>query len=581
MMPAAKKKLSGMMNFVADEDGVHHKTSTTAQVQPPKGFVLQPAAELVGSHEDGPTVTDHQAPLITRGNREQTQAIVSDMEVNHDTMEPEAVPRDGMDNRNYADKHTFWEDSTVGSMFEEPWTRIRQPISRDELHAPRDQNEDMLIPIRQKVYSGNGHAGGTTGIRLGVNDIDELDIQHNRHPRRTVDEKSGRVLIFPWETPADQDASHGNNIRDGFGDIVQEEDIDDETPTRHGSSRRTTNTAVQGVPATSIPPPRFHSAHQGDKEVKRLFRVGQATGTPHHPAEWKERTPFTRSYPESPVESYDDILDHNRRGTLPHSRLRTRKSSVESLGSSLLAERTDEDAVKKATRSLTEADDIGASEEELDIIMDGERRAPRPIRQTRFSGVSPNYDSSEQHVMVTTPKHQVRTRVPRGKKLAEADIASQQQSRDAKKRRLSLDYDDSDLHAMNFSTLREQPFDYDPRAGTSRVTPLQTATPASESTVKDLERYKGKSAVDQQQFFAQMSMQDWEESGDWFFEQFGNLLQKTKEARTSKREMLNKFEAEVEARESAVQGQIENILTTFQELKKNGQSMMMGKNIGS
>ncbi|KAL1865428.1 hypothetical protein VTK73DRAFT_5242 [Phialemonium thermophilum] len=144
-----------------------------------------------------------------------------------------------------------------------------------------------------------------------------------------------------------------------------------------------------------------------------------------------------------------------------------------------------------------------------------------------------------------------------------------------RKRRLSLDYNDAELNAMDYDSLRQQAFDFDPQTAALQ----QTAVPTGDSLEDKLEHYKDKDSLEQHQFFTHISIQEWEDAGDWFLGQFSAVVQKMKEARKSKRAMIAKFEAEIAAREEAVRGKIEGIGRTLQELKQEGQNMMQGKDV--
>ncbi|KAJ4294770.1 hypothetical protein N0V88_005004 [Collariella sp. IMI 366227] len=98
-----------------------------------------------------------------------------------------------------------------------------------------------------------------------------------------------------------------------------------------------------------------------------------------------------------------------------------------------------------------------------------------------------------------------------------------------RKRRSSLDYNDAELHAMSFSDLRTQPFDFDP--------------------------------CYQLAFCGQLSLDEWDEAGDWFLAQFGDVVARLRKARRAKRQMVQRFEGEVAAREEA-------------DFKEEGRAMM-------
>ncbi|KAL2754546.1 hypothetical protein ACRALDRAFT_1081533 [Sodiomyces alcalophilus JCM 7366] len=146
-----------------------------------------------------------------------------------------------------------------------------------------------------------------------------------------------------------------------------------------------------------------------------------------------------------------------------------------------------------------------------------------------------------------------------------------------KRTRDSCDYEDQALMQMSYSELKSQPFDMDP----THVVPDGAANGASvgESLPEKLAHYRGRPAEEQSQLFTQMSLRDWERSGDWFLEQFGVVAQKLKEARQKKRATVQSFEEEIARREEAVRLRTENINKRLGEIKHKGEDMLAGKEI--
>jgi hypothetical protein len=145
----------------------------------------------------------------------------------------------------------------------------------------------------------------------------------------------------------------------------------------------------------------------------------------------------------------------------------------------------------------------------------------------------------------------------------------------SKKRQRSPDYNDAELNVMSYADLQKQDFDYDPQAAAMQ----QTSVPSGNSLEDKLAYYKEKDSLDQHQFFTQISIADWEESGDWFLDQFSSVVQKLKVARKEKRNLVANFEKEINEREEAVRNKMEGIGRTLQELRQEGQSMMSGKDV--
>lgn len=155
----------------------------------------------------------------------------------------------------------------------------------------------------------------------------------------------------------------------------------------------------------------------------------------------------------------------------------------------------------------------------------------------------------------------------------------------AKKRRLSsLDYDDAQLYKMNYTTLLTQSFDEDPQEEALKqqaqaTTKLQQDDrPPEDASLEDkLQHYKTKPAAQQAEFFTHMKIDEWDDAGDWFLDQFTSVVKRIKDARREKRKMVEAFEVEVAEREGAVRGKIEKIGRTLENLKEEGRTMMQGK----
>ncbi|KAI1430356.1 extracellular mutant protein 11-domain-containing protein [Xylaria sp. FL1777] len=142
-----------------------------------------------------------------------------------------------------------------------------------------------------------------------------------------------------------------------------------------------------------------------------------------------------------------------------------------------------------------------------------------------------------------------------------------------KKRSYELDYDDGALAAMDYKTLKQEEFDFDPAQAEAR----SVFEPPQGSMPEKLEHFLAKDEADQVNFFTKMSVIDWEESGDWFLERFGDIMIRFKEARREKREIVNTFENEIAEREEAVRNKIHGIGQTLADLKSEGEGMMLGK----
>ncbi|KAF3767399.1 hypothetical protein M406DRAFT_69546 [Cryphonectria parasitica EP155] len=144
-----------------------------------------------------------------------------------------------------------------------------------------------------------------------------------------------------------------------------------------------------------------------------------------------------------------------------------------------------------------------------------------------------------------------------------------------KKRHRDIDYDDAVLEKMSFADLQNEPFDHDP----TKQAVQSPAKPPADNLDEMLQFYRDKSEGAQTQFFTQMSVRDWEDSGDWFLEQFGDIMKRMKQARQDKRKMVEHFETEISNREEAVRCKKESIDRKLSKLRHDGKAMMEGKEL--
>lgn len=142
-----------------------------------------------------------------------------------------------------------------------------------------------------------------------------------------------------------------------------------------------------------------------------------------------------------------------------------------------------------------------------------------------------------------------------------------------KKRPPELDYDDGALAAMEYGALKEEAFDFDPAQAEAQ----SVSEPLRGTLPEKLEHFLGKDEAEQASFFHKMPVKDWEASGDWLLERFGDILDRVKEARREKRNIVNAYENEIAEREEAVRNKIHGIGQTLNELKSSGEGMMLGK----
>ncbi|KAH7359532.1 extracellular mutant protein 11-domain-containing protein [Pyrenochaeta sp. MPI-SDFR-AT-0127] len=133
------------------------------------------------------------------------------------------------------------------------------------------------------------------------------------------------------------------------------------------------------------------------------------------------------------------------------------------------------------------------------------------------------------------------------------------------------DYDSGTLFAMSYDRLKNEDFDTDPRAGPQALTDDILRKPLLERlefVQKNLDASK------QLEFFSSLPIIEWEESGDWFLDQFQSIIQRTKEARQNKRKLAQEFEKEVEKRYTHVSKKQHQVEDAMKKMKTQGEGLV-------
>ncbi|KAG6003779.1 hypothetical protein E4U21_001682 [Claviceps maximensis] len=149
------------------------------------------------------------------------------------------------------------------------------------------------------------------------------------------------------------------------------------------------------------------------------------------------------------------------------------------------------------------------------------------------------------------------------------------QQKDKKRRRQSLDYDDKVLSSMTFQELQGEPFDVVPQLPGM----LNGHDSAASKLVTRLEQFQQQGEREQLQFFSHMSIEEWENAGDWFVDQFTDIMSRLRQARRNKRKMVATFEAEASEREEAIRSRTDAIDEKLNKMKQDGQRVVGDKHL--
>ncbi|KAG6029687.1 hypothetical protein E4U41_000295 [Claviceps citrina] len=153
--------------------------------------------------------------------------------------------------------------------------------------------------------------------------------------------------------------------------------------------------------------------------------------------------------------------------------------------------------------------------------------------------------------------------------------ARDSQQKDAKRRRQSLDYDDKVLSSMTYQDLQGEPFDVVPQLPGM----LNGHDSAASKLVNRLEQFQQQGDREQHQFFSHMSIEEWEKAGDWFVDQFTDIMSRLRQARRNKRNMVAEFEMEAAEREEAIRSRTDAIDRKLIKMKQDGQRVVGDKQL--
>ena len=132
-----------------------------------------------------------------------------------------------------------------------------------------------------------------------------------------------------------------------------------------------------------------------------------------------------------------------------------------------------------------------------------------------------------------------------------------------------LDFERNKLKNMKFKSLLDEPFDQRASAaigvsiGDDNMTLTQRLTAAA-----------GQAPEQQEQFLALLSLQQWQESGQWFQEQFSLISERMVKSRNKRREIAQDFEAEVAARHDAVVKETATYSEALKGMLKSGNAVL-------
>jgi hypothetical protein len=142
---------------------------------------------------------------------------------------------------------------------------------------------------------------------------------------------------------------------------------------------------------------------------------------------------------------------------------------------------------------------------------------------------------------------------------------------------LTPDYEDDVLKNMKYTALETQSWEEVP-GGKKYELPVDLRG-ADVAIADKIKFFMGTNENIQGLFYGSLSMDEWDEAGDWFIEAFSNTLRQVKEKRKEKRAIVEKFEKEILKREKAVRGKSDQLDDEFKQMRSGGEGLLKGKKL--
>jgi hypothetical protein len=137
--------------------------------------------------------------------------------------------------------------------------------------------------------------------------------------------------------------------------------------------------------------------------------------------------------------------------------------------------------------------------------------------------------------------------------------------------RPDCDYDPGALETMDYHQLKNESFDNDPRASDHPLSTDMREKPLKERLIHVQQNLDARKQAD---FFHALPTAEWEDAGDWFLDQFSEIIQRTKQARQKKRKLAQEFEDEIEKRHKHVSKKYRQVEDAMSRMQAQGEGLV-------
>ena len=146
-------------------------------------------------------------------------------------------------------------------------------------------------------------------------------------------------------------------------------------------------------------------------------------------------------------------------------------------------------------------------------------------------------------------------------------------SQGSKQDESALDYELDALKKIPYDQLKQESFDHDPVADPTFVRNLFPGE-VDKGLEARLEAARSFSLEAQTAFFSSLTLQQWEEAGDWFIEKFSEIVKKMGQSCREKRKLAAEFEKEVHKRHDAVEKKKRCIEDALESMRTSGKDVL-------
>lgn len=134
-----------------------------------------------------------------------------------------------------------------------------------------------------------------------------------------------------------------------------------------------------------------------------------------------------------------------------------------------------------------------------------------------------------------------------------------------------LDYDSETLHRMSFDNLASEPFDFNPK---KRALQRAENNDDDKPLQQRLRQAVNLDEIAQNTMLSDLTLEEWEEAGEWFMTRFSELMKEMTKARRDKRRAAAELEREVAKRNDAIANKQQKLEEVVKEMRSGGESLL-------